>query len=378
MPMAAIAIVGAGAAGLAAGGALARAGHEVTIYEKSRGVGGRVTTRRAEGCLIDHGANYLKAPNAAIQALVATIPGAVDITLPVWALDGDGRIGQGDPAQNAEAKWTWPGGLTTLAKHLAQGLDVRRETTVVRIVDERRRAKDERPGVSDEVGLTQGPNTTASPFVLRPSSLLIDSADATYGPFDAVLLTPPAAQAAAIVEASEIEAGAREALLAALAPARYRRCISVAIAYPRRPEVPWYALVNSDRRHDISWLACEHVKPGRAPEGIGLLMAQMAPGWSERHWEALPKGTYAPGAWPAPVAAVDQLIGELLGASLGSPLWADAHRWRYALPDGSARPLPEGAAGIFLAGDMLAGQGRVHLAIESGWTVAEQIAAMVR
>nr|WP_230944119.1 FAD-dependent oxidoreductase [Burkholderia vietnamiensis] len=41
-----IAIVGAGIAGLACARVLADAGHRVTVYEKSRGVGGRMSTRR--------------------------------------------------------------------------------------------------------------------------------------------------------------------------------------------------------------------------------------------------------------------------------------------------------------------------------------------
>jgi predicted NAD/FAD-dependent oxidoreductase len=33
----------------------------------------------------------------------------------------------------------------------------------------------------------------------------------------------------------------------------------------------------------------------------------------------------------------------------------------------------EGSAGLFAAGDLEAGQGRVHLAIESGWAAAARI-----
>ncbi|WP_230945853.1 FAD-dependent oxidoreductase [Burkholderia vietnamiensis] len=47
-----VAIVGAGIAGLACARVLADAGHRVTVYEKSRGVGGRMSTRRE---LVVHG-----------------------------------------------------------------------------------------------------------------------------------------------------------------------------------------------------------------------------------------------------------------------------------------------------------------------------------
>ena len=88
--------------------------HHVTKIMQRLARAGIVATRRAEGCLIDHGANYLKAPTPALQALVAELPGAVDIAPPIWSFDGDGRVAPGDPAQNAEAKWTWPGGLNAL------------------------------------------------------------------------------------------------------------------------------------------------------------------------------------------------------------------------------------------------------------------------
>jgi hypothetical protein len=39
-----IAIIGAGLAGLTCGKALQQAGHDVVIFEKSRGIGGRLAT----------------------------------------------------------------------------------------------------------------------------------------------------------------------------------------------------------------------------------------------------------------------------------------------------------------------------------------------
>ena len=53
----------------------------------------------------------------------------------------------------------------------------------------------------------------------------------------------------------------------------------------------------------------------------------------------------------------------------------DVWRWPQALPDGGAdfAVLNGGAAGLFFAGDYTAGQGRVHLAIESGWRAAAAI-----
>jgi predicted NAD/FAD-dependent oxidoreductase len=348
--MATIAIVGAGLAGLAAGRALADAGHAVTLFEKSRGVGGRAATRRVGAFRFDHGAQYLKAPDAATQALLSADAGggpAVDIGRPVWLLAADGQISPGDAAQNAEPKWTWADGITAPAKALARGLPVRTEVTVAAI----------RP--------------TGAGYRLH------DADGAELGRYDAALLTAPAPQSAAILRASPLDPQLREALAAELDRAAYRRCISLSMAYERRPELPWYALVNLDRGHPISWLACEHDKPGRAPAGAGLLTAQMAPAWSEQHWEALPRGSYGEGApLPAALAALAATLRELAG-DLGPPLWANAQRWRYALPDsGCDGALLNGSGSrIYFAGDFLPGQGRMHLALHSGREVAAQIIA---
>ena len=55
-----IAIIGAGLAGLTAAHDL-KEHASVTLYEKSRGVGGRLATRRAEPFAFDHGAQFFKA-----------------------------------------------------------------------------------------------------------------------------------------------------------------------------------------------------------------------------------------------------------------------------------------------------------------------------
>jgi renalase len=346
--MAQIAIIGAGVAGLAAAGELAWAGHAPTLFEKSRGVGGRVATRRVGAFTIDHGAQIVKAPTLHTLALVGEVAGATTLADPVWVFTEDGPPRPGDPTLADEPLWVYPGGNTALARHMAAGLTIRLTTAVTAM---------RREGAG---------------YMIR------DAAGVLAGPFDAVLLTAPAPQSAAIIASSDLDPGVRSELLAALAPVRYRPCLSIALAYPRRPALPWYALLNVDRRHPIAWLACEHAKPGRAPEGQSLMLAQMAHVWSEAHWDTLPKGLYGGDgpAMPAPAAEVHALVAALVGAGLGEPLWADVHRWRYALCDAPCGPAAlEGRRGIYLAGDLEAGQGRVHLALESGWAAARRIIA---
>lgn len=56
------AVIGAGLAGLAAARRLAEAGAAVTVFEKSRGLGGRLATRRVGDLVVNHGAPAIDAP----------------------------------------------------------------------------------------------------------------------------------------------------------------------------------------------------------------------------------------------------------------------------------------------------------------------------
>ena len=70
-----IGIVGAGMAGLSCADALSRRDHEVTLFDKARGPGGRMSTRRlaceAGTMSFDHGAQYFTVRDREFSKLVA-------------------------------------------------------------------------------------------------------------------------------------------------------------------------------------------------------------------------------------------------------------------------------------------------------------------
>ena len=355
-----LAIIGAGVAGLMAARELRGLVPQldVTVYEKSRGFGGRVATRRRAGFAFDHGAQVIKSPDSATERLLREELPADDlrsVELPVWLFDVSGAITPGDPQLNAEASWCYGDGNNRLGKLLAEGIDVRREVRIASLV--------ETPG-----GHGGAADSTSNQ---RPSGYtLLDTSGASVAEADLVLLTAPAPQSAEILAASAIAAGTRDALLAELAKGTYRRCISLALAYDRPIERPYYALLNSDRAHPISWLGLEHIKgPQRCPPGHSLLIAQMAPRYSVERWDES-ADDLAP--------EVCELVSALLGLDLRQPLWFDRQGWRYALPDSSCdfALLNSSGSGLFFAGDFTTGPGRVHLAIESGRRVAQLIAAV--
>lgn len=83
-----IAIIGSGIAGLAAARRLADAGRSPVIFDKGRGIGGRVATRRSGGFQFDHGAQCVTARAPAFAAGLAELC-ARDAAAP-WIGQGKG------------------------------------------------------------------------------------------------------------------------------------------------------------------------------------------------------------------------------------------------------------------------------------------------
>jgi oxygen-dependent protoporphyrinogen oxidase len=71
--MAAVAVVGAGVAGLTAAYRLKRAGVRVVLYEASDRIGGTVRTERRDGYVADLGPNSMAAPTPAVAALLGEL-----------------------------------------------------------------------------------------------------------------------------------------------------------------------------------------------------------------------------------------------------------------------------------------------------------------
>jgi renalase len=340
--MSSVAIIGAGISGLAAAHILQDAGYKVTLFEQGHNPGGRATTRKREGFIYDPGAQYIK-QGAPESVLFITerfrTPDLIDIAKPVWIFDGAGHIQEGDPVMNAEPKWCYRNGLCKLAKKMAEGLDIRLETHIAHV---------------QQTHL--GWNLYAAPNQLIRS-------------FERLLVTIPAPEASTLIQASHIKQDIRAHIRSYLDVARYNPLISVALGYQARPASrPYYALVNTDKQHPISWLAWEHEKsPERAPNDAGLLIAQMAPQYSMDQWD-VPDADLIP--------EVAERVKTLIDEDLPYPIFTDVQRWPYALPsinkaNADALNAITLASGLAFCGDAFVG-GRVHLAMEHGIKVAQQ------
>jgi len=128
-----VVVVGAGLGGLTVAGDLVRAGYRVLVLDKSRGVGGRVATRRLEGQPMDHGCRFLQPLGALETALIQRGLAAGQIQPWPAAVYQLSKAGILSPAPSPTPYWIAPAGMNSLAKGLAQDLAVQTSGRVVTI-----------------------------------------------------------------------------------------------------------------------------------------------------------------------------------------------------------------------------------------------------
>lgn len=338
-----IAIIGAGVAGLTAAYHLRG---NVILFEKSRGLGGRVATRwydRPGGRVyIDHGAQYIKTEAPTLQQMILhdlPTPDLSDIARPVWLFDGDQAIREGDAALNAQPRWSYRRGLASLGHYIV-----------------------------GQAGLTVHTRTRIAQIDLQADGqfCLTDTDGQNVGEFTQVIIAIPAPQAADLINHSQTPE--KLALESTLRRAVYRRCLSVVLGYERTlPPRPYYALLSQNRDHAIGWVGFEHDKPDHLSEGQSALVVQMSAAFSLAHWET---------DGPTLTADVAERVSRLLGEDMTDVTWSDVQRWRYSQPESLLHmdELNGKVANLWFAGDYLRG-GRVSLAAETGREVAEAIRA---
>ncbi len=145
-----IAIIGAGAAGLACAAALTDAGRAVRIFDKGRRPGGRIATRRIGDVAFNHGAQFATARDEGFVALLRTFER--DGVVAGWPAATDGK----------DVRWVGVPGMSAMAQAMAGSLPVETLTQVAFIRPDRSvrimPAADIAPGaVRDEGGLVTEP-----------------------------------------------------------------------------------------------------------------------------------------------------------------------------------------------------------------------------
>ena len=119
-------VIGAGISGLLCAQGLNDSGVEVTVLEKSRGVGGRMATRRFAGGRADHGAQLFTSRDLRFQMIVDEWLG--ESIAKRWYVSEGSELGA-----QGYVRYCGKHGMTDPAKWIAESLDVRKETRVDKV-----------------------------------------------------------------------------------------------------------------------------------------------------------------------------------------------------------------------------------------------------
>ena len=336
-----IAVIGTGIAGAACAGALSLAGHAVHVFDKSRGPGGRLATRRidwvgaqGQACTarLDHGAVSITAHSAAFQDFVdqALHAGWLARWVPTLAANSL-------PAEGDDRHYLPVPGMPALCRHLLQGLSATWSF-----------------GVGE---LHRG-----------PLGWQVEARGERHAAtFDAVVLALPPAQAAPLLAAHRSD-WARHASVAPMQPCWTLMGIEEQTEEALGAGAPWDLA-----RPSAGPLDCvlrSDARPGREPvPGLAQWVVHARAGWSRRHLEQT-----APWIQAQMQAALSDYLGRRVDW-----LHCNVHRWRYAMPAAQTAGLAEvcwwdAAQGLGVCGDFLGGCG-----VEGAWLSARSLSrAMLR
>jgi photolyase PhrII len=290
-----IAVIGTGISGLICARTLVDHGCDVTLFEKSRGVGGRMSTRRVdENLSFDHGAQYFTARDERFQRYVES-----------WIEDGyvapwDGRIvvieqGILQAEKSSAHRYVAVPGMSSLGKHLASGLNVHLEHLVV------------------------APERSNDQWLLR-------TADGNeLGQIDIVVVAVPSHQAATLLSSSPD--------LADLASrVKMNGCWALMLAFENSLGLGFDGAFV--QQPPLSWIARNNSKPGRTDRGETWVV-HATPQWTEAHIE------------DSPQQVSKQLLDEFwiaVGKPKVEPYHLDIQRWRFAIPESATTQMRNNSA----------------------------------
>jgi predicted NAD/FAD-dependent oxidoreductase len=322
--MSTIAVIGAGLSGLVVSRKLAH-DHDVVVFEKSRGFGGRMATRRAGIFEFDHGAQFFTARSRAFRGFLEPLIEAgvvADWRARFAELRRDEKVGirQWDGRQ---PHYVCVPGMNAVGKALASGLDVRLETAVRSLARKGERWQ------------------------------LLGDGGKQLGEFDWVIVTAPSAQMAELL--------ASTSLASAAANSRMQACCTLLIGFEGTVDLSWQAALVEDA--DISWISVNSSKPGR-PATSSLVVH------STNHWA----DANIDDERDALQRHLADEVRDVTGIDPATAAFVGLHRWRYAnsdRQDGDVYALDTGQR-LAACGDWFV-RGRVEGAFTSARALAERI-----
>ncbi|UTW54702.1 NAD(P)/FAD-dependent oxidoreductase [Kordiimonas sp. SCSIO 12610] len=306
-----IAVIGAGMTAASCVRRLAPLGVTIDIFEKSRGAGGRMATRRLPNDVTaDHGAQYFTAITNQFQGFIDDNVNSGNIA--EWSVREDKKCYVGTSHMNSPIKTVFEG-RNFFSNHLVSSIEK----------------------CENHWWLTAN--------------------DTIHGPYDYIVSTVPAPQAKAITENATL--GFEKALdQVEIAPSWAMMLVFEAPL--SHDKVTW-------RGEDdvIGWIANNNSKLGRSFEHESWTIHAHAE-WSKKYLEIKPDEA---------ADHLHKAFNRIMGVTR-QPINKVAHRWLYAqtVKAHGAPYLVDPSGGFYVGGDWCLGA-RIEYAFESGFAIAQAI-----
>ncbi|MEZ0539682.1 NAD(P)/FAD-dependent oxidoreductase [Fibrella arboris] len=315
-------ILGAGLSGLTTAHELTRLGHTVLIYDKGRGVGGRMATRRLTDGRADHGAQYFSARSPDFAAFTQRWQHAGVVS--------DWHIEQSDPASFQHARFIGADGMSAIAKYLATDLQVQTGKRAVSVKQ-------------------------------VPQGWAVTFDDGQTIAADSLLITLPAPQALALWQESGLDLA--DADKAALEAIHYEPCLAVMLQLSQPSNVPTPGGLKLPPGTPVAWIA-DNQQKGISP-AVTTVTLHASHSYSQQHVDdtdlnaLIPELVAAAADYISPETIIDQQI----------------HRWRYSnATERYSEPFLAAStpAPLLFGGDGF-GPGNIEGAFLSGLAMAKEI-----
>jgi len=280
-----IAIIGTGIAGLSAARALKDAGHVVQLFDKSRGSGGRMSSKRSDAGSLDMGAQYFTARDRRFVNEVQR-----------WQANGcaeqwkpqlyNFKSGQLTPSPDEQIRWVGTPRMSAITRALLDDLPVQFGCRITEV------------------------------FQGKHHWNLLDADGESHGPFSHVIIATPAPQATALLAAAP-------KLASVAAGVKMDPTWAIALAFDKPLDTPMEGCFVQDS--PLDWLARNRSKPGRDTT-LDTWVLHATSTWSKQHLDLSKE------------AVIEHLHGafaELLHSAMPAPSFTLAHRWLYARPSTS-------------------------------------------
>lgn len=319
-----IAIIGTGLAGLSAAQALLNAGLAVELFDKSRGSGGRMASKRSDAGALDLGAQYFTARDRRFVEVVQQWQArgwVAEWSPQLYQYDRDGL----HPSPDEQTRWVGTPRMSAISRALLGALPVHFTCRITEVFRGERHWH------------------------------LQDAEGNSHGPFSSVIVATPAPQASALLSAAPKLASTAAGVI-------MEPTWAVALGFSAALETPVEGCFVQGNA--LGWLARNRSKPGR-DHSHDTWILHASSDWSRKHLDL------------AKEEVIERLRGdfaELIGCALPAPSFALAHRWLYARPASGHEwgALADADLSLYACGDWCL-SGRVEGAWLSGQEAARRL-----